>query len=61
MRFGKHMQVAYTWTGVEFWLAQDGAGGLELTGNAFQAKEKDSGTANSFNVACDVTWVWHVP
>ena len=31
------MQVAYTWTRVEFaWLlAQDGAGGLELTGNAF--------------------------
>ena len=35
--FGKHIQVAHAWTGVEFaWLlAQDGAGGLELTGNAF--------------------------
>ena len=31
------MQVAHTWTGVEFaWLStQDGAGGFELAGNAF--------------------------
>ena len=31
------MHIARIWTGVEFvWLlAQDGAGGLELTGNAF--------------------------
>ena len=44
--FGQHMRVAHGWTGVEFvWLlAQDGAGGLELTGNAFQVKEKDKWT-----------------
>ena len=32
------MQVAYTWTGVEFaWLlTQDGAGGFEFAGNAFK-------------------------
>ena len=37
LRFGKRMQVAYTWTGVAFaWpLTQDDAGRLELTGNAF--------------------------
>ena len=36
--FGKHMQVAYRWTGVEFaWLlTQDVSSGLELTGNAFK-------------------------
>ena len=61
--FGRHMQVARIWTGVAFaWLlAQDGADGLELTGNAFQVKEKDSGTANSFNVclASDMRRVGH--
>ena len=36
--FGKHKHVAHNWTGVEFaWLlTQDGAGGLELAGNAFK-------------------------
>ena len=39
LRFGKHMQVAYTWTVVfEFvWLlTQDGAGGFNFAGNAFK-------------------------
>ena len=36
--FGKHKHVAHSWTGVEFeWLlTQDGAGRLELVGNAFK-------------------------
>ena len=59
--FGEHIQVAHGWTGVEFaWLlTQDGAGTL---GNAFQVKEKDSGTASSFNVclASDMRRVGHV-
>ena len=58
------MDVAHSWTGVEFaWLlTQDGAGTLELSGNAFQVKEKDSGTASSFNVclASDMRRVGHV-
>ena len=38
LRFGKHIQVAHAWTGVEFaWLStQDGAGGFEFAGNAFK-------------------------
>ena len=38
LRFGKHIQVAHTWTGVEFaWLStQDGAGGFKFAGNAFK-------------------------
>ena len=44
LRFGKHIQVAYTWTGVEFaWLStQDGAGGFEFAGNAFPIDPKDN-------------------
>ena len=34
--FGKHIQVAHAWTGVEFaWLLTQDDGRLELTGNAF--------------------------
>ena len=46
------MHVAHSWTGVEFaWLlTQDRADRLELSGDAFQVKEKDSGTASSFKV-----------
>ena len=56
------MHVAQGWTGVEFaWLLTQDGGRLELVGNAFQVKEKDSETASSFNVclASDMRRVGH--
>ena len=63
--FGKHMQVAYTWTGLSLHgsLTQDDTRGLEFAGNAFQVKDKDSGTANGFHVclASGMRSVGHFP
>ena len=40
---------------------QDDSGGFEFVGNAFQVKQKDSGTASSINVclASDMRRVGH--
>ena len=52
--FGKHIQVAYTWTGVEFaWLlAQDGAAGFEFAGNAFKITGQVSDIDDLKEVLC---------
>ena len=57
------MHVAHARTVFEFaWLlTQDGTGGFEFAGNAFQVKQKDSGTASSIHVclASDIRRVGH--
>ena len=52
--FGKRMQVAYTWTRVEFaWLlAQDGAAGFEFAGNAFKITGQVSDIDDLKEVLC---------